>query len=162
MQHSGITLMAKKVILGADKVVKKLAWLQKQSRKHNDVGVIVGYTAAYALYVHEAPGVLKGKLRGAKRGSKRGTYRGRFWDPQGRAIPKFLEKPFREMHDELIGAIFTITKKLGIAKGNGLDIGLLNAGLLLQRVSQELVPVDLANLKGSAFTRLVRRNRGKG
>lgn len=154
--------MPKKVILGADDVVKKLEWLQKQSKKHNDVGVIVGYTANYALWVHESPGTLKGKPRGAKKGSKRGKYRGHYWDPQGRAQPKFLEAPFRLMKDRLYAVIFQTTKRLGIAKGNGLDIGLMNAGLLLQRTSQLLVPVDLGNLKGSAFTRLVHRNRGKG
>ncbi len=154
--------MAKKVIIGDLDVQKKLLWLEKQSRKHNDVGVIVGYTASYALYVHESPGTLKGQPRGAKKGSKKGTYRGHYWDPQGRAIPKFLEKPFREKQAELIDIIFRTTKALGIAKGNGLDRGLMLAGLNLQRASQELVPVDLGNLKSSAFTRLVHRNRGKG
>lgn len=165
--------MAKKVILGADNVVKKLDWLQKQSRRRNDVGVIVGYTAAYALYVHESvEEKLKGQLRAGAKGGGRdkktgrfvggGTYRGRFWDPQGRGQAKFLEQPFREMHDELHNVIFRVTKKLGIARGNGLDKGLMLAGLLLQRTSQNLVPVDTGNLKASAFTRLVQRNRGKG
>lgn len=60
--------------------------------------VRVGYTAHYAVYVHEnreiwPPGMrLKGLPRGA---SKRGSpgFRGRYWDPQNRAQPKFLEQP---------------------------------------------------------------------
>ena len=149
-------------VRGSKKVEDKLKWLQKQSRRHNNVGVIVGYTANYALWVHEAPGVLKGKPRGAKKGSKRGKYRGRFWDPQNRAQPKFLEQPFRELHEQLVDDVFVVTKSLGIAKGHGLDKGLFVAGLHLQRESQQLVPVDTGNLKASAFTRLITDNKGKG
>jgi hypothetical protein len=48
----------------------------------------VGYSASYALYVHEAVGmVLKGQPRPGGRG--------RYWDPQGRAQAKFLEEPAR-------------------------------------------------------------------
>lgn len=58
----------------------------------------VGYTAAYAKAVHEAPGKLKGLPRanfgktaaGVKFGG--GTGNGRYWDPD--AEPKFLEKGF--------------------------------------------------------------------
>lgn len=51
---------------------------------------IVGYTAIYAPWVHEMPGTLKGKPRPKKPGSS--ADRGKFWDPQGKAEPKFLEK----------------------------------------------------------------------
>lgn len=44
----------------------------------------IGYSANYAVYVHEAKGTLKGKPRPAKRGG------GNYWDPSGE--PKFLEK----------------------------------------------------------------------
>lgn len=56
--------------------------------------VEVGYTASYALFVHEAVGmVLKGQERiGGK---------GRYWDPQGQAQPKFLEEPARSNAKEL-------------------------------------------------------------
>lgn len=47
----------------------------------------VGYSAFYALYVHEAAMVLKGQPRPGGRG--------RYWDPQGRAQAKFLEEPAR-------------------------------------------------------------------
>ncbi|KFC12262.1 hypothetical protein GTGU_00309 [Trabulsiella guamensis ATCC 49490] len=44
----------------------------------------IGYSANYAIYVHEANGTLKGKPRPAKQGG------GNYWDPSGE--PKFLEK----------------------------------------------------------------------
>lgn len=55
---------------------------------------VVGYTASYALYVHEAVGmVLKGQPRAGGRG--------RYWDPQGRAQAKFLEEPARTLGPEM-------------------------------------------------------------
>lgn len=56
--------------------------------------VSVGYTAFYALYVHEAVAM---KLKGVPRASGRGLH----WDPQGRAQAKFLEEPARRMAPEL-------------------------------------------------------------
>lgn len=44
----------------------------------------VGYSANYALYVHEAKGTLKWKPRPLSQGG------GNYWDPAGE--PKFLEK----------------------------------------------------------------------
>lgn len=44
----------------------------------------VGYSANYAVYVHEAKGTLKGRPRPASQGG------GNYWDPAGE--PKFLEK----------------------------------------------------------------------
>jgi hypothetical protein len=58
--------------------------------------VEVGYTASYALYVHEAVGM---KLKGLPR---TGTgAKGNYWDPQGRGQAKFLEEPARRMEPEL-------------------------------------------------------------
>ncbi len=56
--------------------------------------VKVGYTAAYALYVHESVGMV---LKGLPRPHNRGRY----WDPQGRAQAKFLEEPVRRLAKEL-------------------------------------------------------------
>lgn len=60
----------------------------------------IGYTAAYALAVHEASGKLKGQPR-ADFGKTRegvafggGTGQGNYWDPAGE--PKFLENAARE------------------------------------------------------------------
>jgi hypothetical protein len=60
-----------------------------------------GYTASYALAVHEA----KGKLKGQPRQNGQGNY----WDPTGE--PQFLKKGFEQAADNikavLIGAIKT-------------------------------------------------------
>jgi len=155
--------MIGKIKIDGNKAVrKKLEWLQQQSRRHNNVGVIVGYSSSYALYVHEnreihPPGmILAGKYRKGKK------HKGRYWDPQGRAQPKFLEQPFRELRSELVDTVYTMAKLARFSRGNGLDKGLYVAGLRLQRESQELVPVEFGFLKGSAFTRLIHDNRDKG
>ena len=63
--------------------------------------VNVGYTAAYALFVHEAVGMkLKGVPRGAAEKGAKG-YRGHYWDPQGQAQAKFLEEPLRRLSPKL-------------------------------------------------------------
>jgi hypothetical protein len=56
---------------------------------------VVGYTAAYALYVHELIGM---RLKGLPR---RPPSKGLYWDPQGRAQAKFLEAPFRAFGPDL-------------------------------------------------------------
>jgi hypothetical protein len=53
--------------------------------------VYVGYTASYALTVHEAAGTLRGL--GVPRPSGKGNY----WDPSPQAQPKFLEQPARAL-----------------------------------------------------------------
>ena len=69
--------------------------------------VEVGYTAAYALYVHEKVAM---KLKGQAR-TPSPPHQGRYWDPQGRAQAKFLEAPARTMVPQMIA---TIRKTAGI------------------------------------------------
>ena len=130
--------MAVNKIEGVERVLAKL---QAMKNKNTNVTVLVGYTASYAVYVHENTEM---KLAGQKR---RGG-KGRYWDPQGKAGPKFLEGPAREMQEE----IGQITAK-AVKSGATLEQALLMAGLRLQRESQKRVPVDTGNLKASAFTR---------
>lgn len=85
------------------------------------------------------------RLAGKDRPGKRGQY----WDPQGRAQPKFLEEPARRLAKE-IGAII----KQAFIRGATMAQALLLGGLRIQRESQLLVPVDTGALKNSAFTRL--------
>jgi len=61
--------------------------------------VIVGYTASYAIYVHEN---IEEKNKGEPRPRRRGVDRGNFWDPPGRGQSKFLETPAREGKRRLI------------------------------------------------------------
>lgn len=55
--------------------------------------VQIGYTAAYALYVHED---LEQKLKGKPRPSGLGVY----WGPRGE--PKFLERPLNESRKDIL------------------------------------------------------------
>jgi hypothetical protein len=128
-------------VVKIDGVIAKLRDKAALARKDAGMGVVVGFTAAYALWVHEAPGTLMG---GVPRPGGRGFY----WDPQGKAGPKFLERPARELRKELAAIVREATKG-----GRTLLQGLLLAGLRLQRESMLSVPVDFGNLKASAFTR---------
>jgi CRISPR/Cas system-associated exonuclease Cas4 (RecB family) len=89
------------------------------------VVVAVGFTQAYAIYVHEDMEA---------------------HHPVGQA--KYLEQPARELRQDLGNIVTTILKA-----GESLSHALLTAGLRLQREAQELVPVDTGALKASAFTR---------
>ena len=75
----------------------------RASGKGFDTVVDVGYTAAYALYVHEKTGmVLKGQPRPSGRG--------KFWDPAPQASAKFLEEPLRRLRPQMSQMIFQSAK----------------------------------------------------
>jgi hypothetical protein len=94
-----------------------------------DPSVIVGYTADYAIYVHE-------NLQANH--------------PNG-GQAKYLEQPARELRTQLMEII-----KRAIKQRSTLEQALLVAGLHLQGESMKLVPVDTGMLKSSAFTRVVK------
>lgn len=100
---------------------------QKAKRGEKRPSVIVGYTAQYAIYVHE-------NLEA--------------YHPVGQA--KYLEQPARELNND--GTLAKIVQAT-MASGGTLEQGLVNAGNRLQRDSQKLVPIDTGNLRASAFTR---------
>ncbi len=66
----------------------------------------VGYTAAYALFVHEAVAM---KLKGQPR-LPSPPHQGHYWDPQGKAKAKFLEEPARRLQPQLLAIIAAQTK----------------------------------------------------
>ena len=131
-------------IRGLEKVIEQLRARAAKSIKDDNVSVIVGYTAAYALYVHER---IEMKWQGEPR-HKLG--KGLYWDPQGRAQAKFLEAPARMYNDQIGEIVRNVLSKPGATLAQALLMG----GLYLQRMSMLLVPVDTGNLKASAFTRL--------
>ena len=139
-------------VIGVDKLSRTLLALARKSKRLDQGGVIVGYggeAAAYALFVHEN---VEMKWAGQKRKGTRpdGSQRkGRYWDPQGRGQAKFLEEPARTMRPEINATI-----ALGAKRGLQLIPAMVIAGQRLQAASQKLVPVDLGNLKGSAFTEI--------
>ena len=116
-------------------ILKKL---RKESKRKDDGSVIVGYTANYALAVHETFEPAPGATRKARTKGQQG---------------KFLEQPARTLVPELKRIVSKIAPVAGIIKA------LVVAGLRIQRESQLLVPVDSGNLKGSAFIAI---DRGKG
>lgn len=136
----GLNIMAR---VDASKVIAMLKLKLKKAEADDKAKVAVGFTAAYALYVHEmiGPTYVTKQLR---RKNKQGHIP---WQVGG---PKFLEGPFRRLQKELV----TIISKAYKA-GATLRDALMLAGLRLQRESQLACPVDTGNLKNSAFTRIV-------
>lgn len=96
-------------------------------RYNEEFSVVVGYTAEYAIFVHED--LTANHPNGGQ--------------------AKYLEEPARERHDELMGIVVT-----GLKRGLSLEQAILMAGLALQGWSQKLVPVDTGNLRASAFTEI--------
>jgi hypothetical protein len=111
-------------ITNIKKLKTKLERLQDKYVGSETPSVVVGYTANYAAYVHERP---------AKHAP-------------GKQM-KFLEQPARQLGSTLGSIIAT-----AIEGGSKLLPALYLAGLRLQRESQQIVPIDTGNLKGSAFT----------
>ena len=111
-----------------EKVIGALKGLAVAAQGDRDASAVVGYRGvAYAVYVHE-------------------NMEARH-DPGQKA--KYLEDPARELNDSgELGRLVT-----GTMRGGGtLAQGLLVAALRIQRESQQVVPVDTGNLRGSAFT----------
>jgi len=143
-------------VVGDKRLASKFNRMVGKARKSDKLSALVGYGAKYALYVHENNINVKYnmKLKGKKRTGKRpdGTKRqGRYWDPQGRGQNQFLVAPFRQ-HRALWRKIIAKAYQ----KTGDLRTGLLLAAHSLQKKSQELVPVDSGNLKGSAYTKMER------
>lgn len=119
--------------------------------------VVIGYTQAYAVAVHERP---RGTPNPPKSDAQRRAMFAAIRDNEERGHvpwtvgqPKFLEEPARILNDSKEFSRIVIT---AIRQGRTLMEGLLLAGLRLQRESQLLCPVDTGALKGSAFTRVER------
>lgn len=112
------------------KALKRLEGKYQTRKAKAGIGenVVVGFTAAYALFVHEDMEA---------------------YHKVGQA--KFLEQPARELSDN--GTLGGIVRKAVLAGKSVLE-GLLLAGLRLQREAQLLAPVDTGNLRASAFTRI--------
>jgi hypothetical protein len=68
--------------------------------------VTVGYTARYALFVHELT-EMKGKGK-----PRRAPSKGKYWDPQGRARAKFLQGVAQEMEPKLRGLFIKLMKRV--------------------------------------------------
>jgi hypothetical protein len=154
------------VVQGADRLEAILTKLIADAKRDGEPIVAVGYTAKYALAVHEDeemkwkgfsrdPRIRRIEMGGdaskARPRPRKREPKGKFWDPQGRGQAKFLEGPARRDAHIMRNIVAN-----AILKGMTLSQALLLAGLHLQGESQKLVPVDTGNLKSSAYTRLER------
>lgn len=80
------------------------------TRSNDDVDkpeVYVGYTAAYAPFVHEN---VEMKWRGLPRDKPQGTV---YWGPQPQAGAKFLERPAREHAEDIIAIVASYLEEGG-------------------------------------------------
>lgn len=112
-------------VKGVESVVGSLRDLAAKAKGDTDVVVLVGFTASYAIYVHE-------NMQAAH--------------PTGQA--KFLEDPLRTGKAQMMQIITT-----AVRQGKTIGQALLLAGLWLQGEAQKLCPVDTGALRASAFTR---------
>lgn len=114
---------------------------KKYAPNNEKIEVLVGYTANYAIYVHEIPPT---KKQAEKMGSKRTA---KHTGNHGKAQWKFLETPARQNRTAYANII-----KENLANGRPLLESLYLAGNELQKDSQRIVPIDTGNLRASAFT----------
>lgn len=117
-------MAVKAEVLNFNRLISKLGKLQQKAAREGKARLRVGYSAPYALKVHEDLDA---------------------FHPVGEA--KFLEKPARLYRDVMA----SIVRKAVQQKKKPLADALLEAGLFLKEESQEIVPVDTGFLRGSAF-----------
>jgi hypothetical protein len=86
----------------------KASAFTRATGKGYDTVVNIGYTATYAIFVHEN---VEMKWKGLPRHA---PSKGRYWDPQGRGQAKFLEEPARRLGPELRAIIRAHSKVMGI------------------------------------------------
>lgn len=112
------------VTVDVSEVVASLQGASLRGRKH--VRVDVGYTAPYAVYVHE-------DLEASH--------------PNG-GQAKYLEQPARTLAKDMMDIIVT-----SVQNRNGLEEGCRRAGNLLLSTSRALVPVDTGRLRDSGYVK---------
>ncbi len=110
-------------ITGMKDLQQKLKAISYQQKKKNEEDVVVGFSQNYAMFVHEISA----------------------YHEVGEE--KYLEKAFRRLRGEIPRIVATIYKH-----SQSLTMGLLVAGLRIQKEAQKLTPVDTGALKASAYT----------
>ena len=147
-----MSVINKTIMTGVNKLLGQLRDRAAKAAKDANVSAAVGYTAAYALPLHEMP--LERAVNLGKQGPRKSRGVGHpghgfYWGPSGG--PKFLEGPFRLLSNarELSRIVITALKRK-----TTLAQALVLAALRVQRESMKKVPVDLGNLRAAAWTRL--------
>ena len=131
-------------IVNMRRLIQKLKDRKLASQANNNCRLKVGYTCPYAAFVHEKVGMV---LQGVPRANGHGRY----WDPQGVAEAKFLERAYRELMNSkvLIRRITEVMKST-----HSLKRAIKAAGTLIKYEAQRRTPVDTGALKKSAFVTL--------
>lgn len=111
-------------IVGLEKVVQEM---RARTRKLQTTSLVVGYSAPYALRVHEDLAMRH---------------------PRG-GQAKFLEQPMREYSVQIAQVV-----RDEVAKGSELPRALEEGGLFLLEKSIPLVPVDTGFLRDSWYVRI--------
>lgn len=130
-------------IKGVTELVAKLTRMGNRSRAETKMSVNVGFTAPYALPVHEK---VEMKWQGLPRRSGIGVY----WGPHGKA--KFLEDPARDNQAAIAARIAQVTRNT-----HSVARGLYSGGVLLRQLSLEQVPVEYGVLRDSVYIEVVQR-----
>lgn len=126
--------MAKLELVNFERLISKLGARQRDAARAAGRTVRVGYSAPYALRVHEDTEV-DHEMHGCG----------------GQA--KFLEEPARQYRREMA----SIVRRHAVARAGDADLvaaihrGMLDAGRRLLEASQELVPVVTGRLRDSGF-----------
>lgn len=113
-------------ILRLENLIAKLRRKALKAARDSKVVGIVGYTQAYAVWVHE-------NLQA--------------YHPIGKA--KYLIDPARALASDLGGIILDLLRR-----GRTMSQAIYAACLYLQRASQKEAPVDTGALRNSAFSRI--------
>lgn len=132
-------------IQNGDQLIARLKEMENNSRRNDNCTVHVSFRAPYAIYVHEAVGM---KLKGLPRPSGIGNY----WDPAGKARPKFL---LSAALDVVGSGAYSRTIQERLRLGQNLSQAVMTAGLLIEAEAVERVPVEHGLLKLSAYTVLI-------
>lgn len=139
-----------------DKLRQATEELSEPATKGNTI--VVGYTANYAVYVHEDTEAAHGEIYNTKyaaeiaQGYTKSGKRKRGWKGKTMRGPnqqaKFLERSARELSNS--GELGQIVKSV-LGSGATLMGAMMAAGQRIMFQSQQIVPVDTGNLKASGF-----------
>lgn len=120
-------------------LVAKLKALEAASRRNDRVSVVVGYTGANALALHEMTPVNRGKPRRSGKGV--------YWGPSLYG-GQFLLGPARQFAPDVAGIVRRALKR----STGDLLLALHAGGLKVQRESVKRAPREYGDLVRSAFT----------
>lgn len=128
-------------------VLQALSKEERKALREHSGSVAVSYYTSYALYVHENMQAAHGTDYNEQYADEIAA--GTRHDRGAGQGAKFLEEPARRLQKQMAEKI-----RLHVKNGDTLPQAMKQAGLLLQRMSQRIVPIDTGNLRASAKTEI--------